>query len=100
MSKVIFEEDAFKDYDASTTFDPDEEDEEIEIDEKRTSSLVYGSRYEECKEDLSPEEILKKNIKSLESQAKHSKNPMEQRQLRQKIGKLRMKLKYKDYGMF
>jgi len=50
--------------------------------------------------ELTPEEIIKKDIKSLESQAKHSKNPMEQRQLRQKIGKLQMKLKYKDYGMF
>ena len=50
--------------------------------------------------ELSPEEILKKDIKSLETQAKHSKNPMEQRQLRQKIGRLQMKLKYKDFGMF
>jgi len=50
--------------------------------------------------ELTPEEIIKKDIKSLESKAKHSKNPMEQRQLRQKIGKLQMKLKYKDYGMF
>lgn len=95
MNKVIFEEDSFKDYDAATTFDPDE-DEEMEI-EKSASTSLYGETKEVT---LTPEEILKKNIKSLESQAKHSKNPMEQRQLRQKIGKLQMKLKYKDYGMF
>ena len=73
---------------------PEEEQTALTEEEKIEAHLVPFQR------ELTPEEIIKKDIKSLESQAKHSKNPMEQRQLRQKIGKLQMKLKYKDFGLY
>lgn len=38
-------------------------------------------------------EMLKKSIKELEHRAKYSKNPLEARQLRSRIGKLQMELK-------
>ena len=73
---------------------PEEEQTTLTEEDKIAAHLVPFQR------ELTPEEIIKKDIKSLESQAKHSKNPMEQRQLRQKIGKLQMKLKYKDFGLY
>ena len=44
-------------------------------------------------EKLSEEESIKKSIKELEHRAKYSKNPLEARQLRSRIGKLQIELK-------
>jgi TATA-binding protein-associated factor Taf7 len=53
----------------------------------KDSTELYG-------EMISPEETLTKSIEALKTQLKHSRNPLEQRQIRQKIGKMERELKY------
>ena len=47
----------------------------------------------EDNKEASRADVIKKTIKSLERSAKYSKNPLEQRQFRTKIGKLQRELK-------
>ena len=55
------------------------------------SSIEYGFSY-----TIERPETIQKTIKKFKQQLRYSKNPMEQRQLRSKLGQLERDLKYSE----